>query len=217
MKLNIRAVLFDLGGVILRTDDIQPRTELAQSLGRTYAELDEIVFKNPVAQMAERGQATSEQVWAEIARLLGIDSQQIRITRRRFFAGDKVDGELVGMIAQMRKRYRTGLLSNTWIKELATFLRDDLQIPDIFDVVLSSAALGKAKPGKEIYLSALDALGTQPGETVFVDDNLENIRAASQLGIHTVRFFNTAQAKSDLETFMTLPGVETGMDPNLIS
>jgi glucose-1-phosphatase len=209
VKPEIRAVLFDLGGVILRTDNPQPRNQLAQSLGKTYAELDALVFGNPVSQRAERGQATPDQVWVEIGRLLGIEGEQIRSTQRQFFAGDVVDQELIALIIQLRSRLRTGLLSNTWNKELALYIRDELHIPDIFDVILSSAALGQAKPDKAIFLAALEALGTQAQETVFIDDNAENILAASRLGIQTVRFFNTPQARHELLALTQAPDTTT--------
>jgi len=117
-KSSIRAVLLDLGGVILRTDDLRPRQALAESLGRTYAELDKIVFGNPVAQRAERGQATLEQVWEEISRVLHLDPQQIPAFRRDFFGGDQVDFSLVDWIASLRGSCYTGLLSNTWYRDL---------------------------------------------------------------------------------------------------
>jgi glucose-1-phosphatase len=213
VKPEIRAVLFDLGGVILRTDDPQPRIDLAQSLGRTYAELDAIVFNNSTAQLAEVGQASPEQVWGEIGQILGIEDEQIRSTRRRFFAGDTVDADLVSLIAHLHGRLRTGLLSNTWVKDLKQFIADDLHIADIFDVILSSAALGRAKPDAEIFFSALQALGTQAQETVFVDDNAANILAASRLGIQTVRFLNSAQTRHELLELIQAPGMETGFKP----
>lgn len=206
MKPAIHAVLFDLGGVILRTDDRGPRQALAESVGRTYAELDEIVFGNPAAQLAERGQASPEQVWEEIGRLLQLSPQQIPGFRRAFFDGDRVDAALVDWIASLRGAYRTGLLSNTWFKDLERFLREDLQIGDVFDVVISSARSGRAKPDAKIFHEALAALGVQAAETVFVDDNQANIEAANRLGFQTVRFLNASQARADLEALLHNPG-----------
>jgi glucose-1-phosphatase len=216
-KSKIQAVLFDLGGVILRTDDPQPRKELAQSFGLSYADLDTVVFSNPVSQLAECGQATPEQVWAEIGRRLNLDGQQISIFRRKFFGGDQVDQELIEIISRIRGPYRTGLLSNTWMKDLARFIGEDLNIPDIFDVILSSAALGRAKPDKEIFITALEVLGTRAEETIFVDDNLENILAASRLGLHTVHFLNSIQARNDLLALIQISGMETKTEPSASS
>jgi len=202
----IRAVIFDLGGVILRTDDPGPRTALAERLGKTYAELDEIVFANPVSQAGERGLAAPEEVWAEVARLLSLPSGEVGQVRREFFAGDQVDMALVELIQGLRGRYLTALLSNHWIADMPRFLREELHVPDIFDLVISSAAIGLAKPDPQIFNLVLERLGVAPGEAVFVDDNLANIQAAGQMGIHAVRFFNLGQLRRDLQAFVSLPG-----------
>lgn len=204
-KQEIRAVIFDLGGVILRTEDPQPRTLLAQQYGMTYAELEEVVFNNPIARRGESGGATSEEVWEEVARRMNLNAEQIPAFRRQFFAGDKVDFSLIKLIQSLRSNYRTALLSNTWIVDLPRFLREDLQIPDTFDVIISSAEAGVAKPNPEIFQVTLDKVGAKPEEAVFVDDNFANIEAASAMGIRTVRFFDVEEARRALATFVQVP------------
>ena len=200
----VRTVIFDLGGVILRTDDPGPRTALAKRLGKTYAELDEIVFANPVSQAAERGLATPEEVWAEVARLLNLPVSEVGQVRREFFAGDQVDLALIELIQGLRGTYKTALLSNHWTVDMPRFLREELRIPDIFDLVISSASVGLAKPDPQIFNLVLETLGVEAGEAVFVDDNLANIQAAGQMGIHAVRFVNLKQLRSDLRTLVSL-------------
>lgn len=204
-KPEIRAVIFDLGGVILRTVDPQPRTLLAQQYGMTYAEIEEVVFNNPVARQGESGQATTEEVWAEVARRMNLTDDQVPAFRRQFFGGDKVDFSLIELIQSLRGKYRTALLSNTWIVDLPRFLREDLQIPDTFDVIISSAEVGVAKPNPEIFQVALEKVGAKPEEAVFVDDNFANIEAASAIGIRTVRFFDVDEARRALATFVQVP------------
>jgi len=201
----VRAIIFDLGGVILRTEDTQPRAGLAQRLGFTYAALDAIVFNNSTAQRAERGQATPDEVWAEAARLLNLPPDEIPRVRREFFAGDRVDQDLIALIHSLRGDYKTALLSNTWFSDLPRFLREDLGIPDTFDVVISSAREGLAKPDPRIFQVTLEALGIEAAEAVFVDDNLANVQAAGQLGIRAVRFFSVSQMRQDLGAFIRLP------------
>jgi len=201
----VRAVIFDLGGVILRTEDTGPRTALAERLGKTYTELDAIIFGNRVAQLCERGQAAPADVWTEAARLLDLPVAEIPRLRREFFAGDRVDQDLIGMLQGLRSTYRVALLSNTWFIDLPRFVREDLQIPDTFDIIVSSAAEGMAKPDPRIFHLALEKLGVEAGEAVFVDDNLQNIEAASQVGLHTVLFFSPAQLRRDLAMFIRLP------------
>jgi HAD superfamily hydrolase (TIGR01509 family) len=206
VSLIIRVVIFDLGGVLLRTDNVQPRSGLAQRLGKTWAELDEIIFCNPVAQQAERGQASAAAVWVEAARLLHLPETEIPVLREQFFAGDQVDFGLIHLIERLRSRYTTALLSNSWYPDLERHLRDDLGIQDTFDVVISSAKVGRVKPNPDSFTLALEMVNAKPEETIFVDDNVHNIRAAAELGIHAIHFTGSQQLRRDLQKWIDIPG-----------
>lgn len=201
---HIKAVIFDLGGVLLRTDNPQPRSDLASRMGISRLQLEEIVFSNPVAQQAERGLAAPEAVWAEVARQLHLPADEIRPFRRAFFGGDSVDFEFIRFIQSLRPAYTTALLSNTWIEDLPHFLRDDLQIPDTFDIVVSSAQQGMKKPDAAIFHATLKLVGAHAEEAVFVDDFINNITAADALGIHTVHFRSFEKARSELKSLLMI-------------
>jgi len=76
----------------------------------------------------------------------------------------------------------------------------------MFDVLIFSCKEGFRKPGKEIYEIALRRLNTQPEETIFIDDRIENIRAAESLGIHTILFENIKQFKKNLKLHISKIG-----------
>ncbi len=59
--MPIRAVIFDLGGVLVRTEDQTPRRELAERLGITRQELYDLVFDSPSARQASLGTMTAEE------------------------------------------------------------------------------------------------------------------------------------------------------------
>ena len=59
--MSIRAVCFDLGGVILRTDDKGPRTELGKSLGLDYDEMDQAIFASESSRQASVGAISEKQ------------------------------------------------------------------------------------------------------------------------------------------------------------
>lgn len=199
---SIRAVIFDLGGVIVRTDDISQRTRLAERFGMTYADLDRLVFSSETAQRAECGLATPAEVWAVVAEQLHLPVEEMPAFEKAFFSGDSVDFTLVERIRSLRPAYTTAALSNTWLVDLPRYLSEEKHILDTFDVVISSAQCGMAKPAPEIFHHALELVGARPEETIFVDDNLRNVEAARALGIHAIRFLNTEQAWSELENLL---------------
>lgn len=202
---RIRAVIFDLGGVILRTEDPQPRLALAERLGISRAALEQAVFQNPTAQAGEQGQASLDEIWTAAARLVGLPAAEIPGFRRQFFGGDRVDFALVDFIRGLRPAYTTALLSNSWYADLDRALVEDLRILDAFDVVVSSAAEGLRKPDPRIFQIALKLVQAQPGEAVFVDDFEHNIEAAAALGMHVVHFRGAEQAMRELRALLGAP------------
>lgn len=201
---RIKAVIFDLGGVIYRTEDPIPRTRLAESMGLSRAELEAIVFANPVALAGERGDASEADAWKETARLLSLPEAQIPAFRDAFFAGDRVDQELVEFIRSLRPTYTTALLSNNWSPDLEHTLRERLGIYEAFDVVISSAQRRVRKPDPEIFHYALEIVGARPKESIFVDDFEANTRAAASLGLHVVWFRATEQAVAELRALLQM-------------
>ncbi len=203
MASEIKAVLFDIGGVIVRTDDLSPRTRLASRFGLDRAGIDQLVFGSAMAQAVERGEADEAALWAQVGAELKLTPEALRAFQNEFWGGDQADASLLALLRSLRGRCRTGLLTNSWLRDpLALFwTRFGLPEADVrasVDVVVSSAVVGVRKPAPRIYQAALEALGTSAQETLFVDDFMHNIEAARALGFQTIWFENAAQARRDL-------------------
>jgi glucose-1-phosphatase len=197
-KPVIRAVIFDMGGVILRTVDLTSRTKLAQKFGLTRKELEAIVFQSPESQKAELGEYTAQQHWNNIARLLNFPPEELDEFQRAYWDGDQSDLELEKYIRSLRPRYKTGLLSNAWhgarekVAKSYTFLT-------AFDVVIYSADVHLRKPDPRIFHLMLGRLGAKASEAVFVDDFMENIEGARAVGLKTVLFKSREGAIAELK------------------
>ncbi|MFU8773092.1 MAG: HAD-IA family hydrolase, partial [Anaerolineales bacterium] len=165
--MTISAVIFDLGGVLLRTENRDPRENLASRLSMTYAELDDLVFNSESARKAMRGEITSLEHWENTRLKLGLTSSEFAPMPKEFWAGDKLDNELVDYLRSLRPEYKTALLSNAW-DDLRPALQDHLQILDAFDETIISAEVGFTKPDPHIYQIALERLEVPPHEAVFV-------------------------------------------------
>jgi hypothetical protein len=59
----VKAVVFDFGGVLMRTEDRKPRSQLAERLGMTYDELSALIFNSPSAILATKGEISAEEHW----------------------------------------------------------------------------------------------------------------------------------------------------------
>jgi epoxide hydrolase-like predicted phosphatase len=193
----IRAVVFDWGGVLMRTVDVRPRLAWQRRLGLPPRGLVDLFFGGPVWRRALDGQATLDDVWAEVAQRLGLGEEEIAALSHDFWAGDQLDRDLVSLIRNLRAQgLRMALLSNH-IAGLPCLLAD-LDLDALFDAVIVSALEGVTKPDPAIYRCALERLGVVPDEVVFVDDFGRNVAAARDLGMVGIRFRGVAHLRRAL-------------------
>jgi putative hydrolase of the HAD superfamily len=75
---------------------------------------------------------------------------------------------------------------------------DQFGIRQHLQVAFSSCYVGLRKPGKEIYLRALDILGVMPGRVLFIDDRAENAAAAEAAGMKAIRFTGAGALRDEL-------------------
>lgn len=198
--MTIRAVYFDLGGVIARTEQPEPRTKLADSLGLSYADIDKLVFENESSKQASLGLITETQHWQNVARSLNQPDSEIERLRTEFFAGDQIDLELVDLMRSLRPAIKIGLISNAW-SELRAWIEAQ-NFADAFDNMVISAEVGFAKPDPRIYQAALQNLQILPAESVFLDDMSRNVEAARKIGMHAIHFVRPDQAIAELKTLL---------------
>jgi epoxide hydrolase-like predicted phosphatase len=201
--MSIRAVLFDLGGVIVRTEYQAPRQHLAERLGMDYDDIDRIVFgggTNGSAARATLGEITENEHWLNIMKVLKRPASEYERIRAEFFAGDIIDHSILGYLRSIRPKYKTGLISNAWSGLRDYILRE--KFDDAFDCMIISAEVGAAKPSVEIFQIALKQLGVSPNEAVFVDDFIENIEACKKVGMKGIHFRDAESAIKQLKALL---------------
>lgn len=201
----IKAIYFDLGGVIVRTEDKAPRTQLGAEFGMTYQQIEKVVFGGGLygtGARASLGAVSEEAHWVNITRSLNLPLDQRRRIQDQFFAGDKIDWKLVEFLREARKTRKVGLISNAW-DGLRPWIRAQ-KFDDAFDDMTISAEARVAKPMPGIYQQALDALGVKAEESIFVDDFIENIHAASALGMKAIHFRDAEQALAEVQNLLNI-------------
>lgn len=200
--MAIRAVIFDMGGVWLRTEDPAPRAALANRLGISIERLSSLVFDAPTAALATVGQASEAEHWDYVREKLGLSSQQMDAFQQEFWSGDQSDSELLEFIGNLRPRYKTGLLSNAWSGARASITQRYPGSLEFFDVLVYSAEVGLAKPDPAIFEYILKQLEVQPEEAIFVDDFPNNIEAARKIGLQVIHFKNSMQVRREISALI---------------
>lgn len=197
MTQKIKAVIWDMGGVILRTVGKMPREQLAKKYNISLDALYDLVFNSTTAENATLGLIDEQVHWQTIANTLGIPDGGMDEFRAKFWEGDLIDTTLIEFISSLNKVVKTALLSNAW-SGARDYLCQRIDCIQIFQYSIFSYEVGLKKPDKRIYEKILNLMKVEAAEAIFVDDFLENIECANEAGIHGVQFMTTEQAMADV-------------------
>ena len=200
--MSIQAIIWDLGGVLVRTEDLTSRNNLAKRLGLSAKELNDLIFGTPENALAQLGEISLDEHWDIIRQTLQLSAEEIKQVEQEFFAGDELDEELIDFIRKLKVEYRTALLSNA-LSKLRNAITNQWKIDDAFHLMIISAEVGIMKPDEAIYQYTLERLGLEPYETVFIDDFQINIDGAREVGMHTILFENTDQVMAELNELLS--------------
>ncbi|MBE0670662.1 MAG: HAD family phosphatase [Anaerolineales bacterium] len=200
--MSIRAVFFDFGGVIQRTEFQAPRQHLAERFRMEYDDIDKLVFAGESARRASVGEILEDEHWANVLKRLKLPPAEKQAVEAEFFGGDVIDRELVNFIHSLRGKFHVGLISNAWSGMRAFLEREKLV--ELFDSLTISAEVRVMKPEAKIYSIALGQAGVKAEEAVFVDDVQVNIDACQEIGMKGVLFKDPQKAMKELEKILKI-------------
>jgi epoxide hydrolase-like predicted phosphatase len=200
--MAIRAVVFDLGGV-LEMDVIEQvgydlDTRWEARLGLQAGELEHRM--KSLWRAGSVGACTEEAVHQGMRDLLGMNQEQVEEYMRDMwdlYCG-RLNVPLADYFRQLRPRYQTAILSNSFVGAR----REEQwrhRVEDMCDLIIYSHEVGVAKPDRRIYELTCERLDVQPAETVFLDDIEQNVAAARELSIHAILFRETTQAIANVQ------------------
>ena len=199
--MMLRAVFVDFGGVLMRTEDQEPRLRLAERLGVPPGRLEKLIFESKSSLNASTGEITEAAHWQWVADTLGISRQETEKLAADFFSGDRLDTVLIEFLRSLRLQRRIGLISNAWSGLRDYITRSDFA--DVFDELVISAEVGLVKPDPRIYHLALDRLAVAPEESLFLDDMPANVQAALSIGMKAVQFIRPEETMAELKRILT--------------
>jgi FMN phosphatase YigB (HAD superfamily) len=195
---KIKAVIFDLGRVIVPFDFELGYGELSRLTGFDTAEIRRRIGLTGLVSQFETGLVDSAEFVAGIAGALGIElsvAQFSRIWNSIFLKETLIPEE---MLARLKQRYRLLLLSNTNAIHFEGLEQRYPLLRHFHEHVLSFR-VQVMKPDAAIYLHAVQLAGVPPAECLFIDDLPENVAGAQAVGMQAVLFTGRAQLERDFE------------------
>ena len=195
---TLRNVVFDVGNVLVRWSP-------AEIINLTFANPSQTdvwlhnIFKHETWQLLNLGLITEAEAQTRYQSLYGLTPSQ---TARLFYYIKATQipiyqsHELLERVARTDLRV-FGLTDN--VKEIVTHLRQQYDFWQWFEHVVVSAEVGMMKLHPEIFQYILQHHQLQADETVFIDDHLPNIAAASSLGMNTIHFVDAENTARQLQ------------------
>ena len=184
----IEAVVFDLDGVLLDTEELwdEARQEIAEERGRRWP---------PDAQQAMMGMSSPE--WSRYMHdVIGVPEPPDRISqevvermtelyRRQL---PLIDGA-VEAVRRIAVRWPLAIASSSNRPLIDLFL-ELTGTEELFRATVSSEEVANGKPAPDVYLEAAARLAVAPGRCAAVEDSENGIRSASSAGMRVVAIPN---------------------------
>jgi putative hydrolase of the HAD superfamily len=210
--MALRAVVFDYGMVLTGPQEPTAHAELLRMTGLPPERFEQLYWADRHAY--DEGKLTGLAFWQKLLREAGLskDDESAKAFAEELNKWDarmwttQNPAMLAWQVELKRRGFLTAILSNMGDNVLDNLKREFDWLPR-FDVLVWSYQLRMAKPDPAIYLHVLKELGTQPEETLFLDDKLLNIEAARALGMQALQFSTVEKLRDDL--------VATGLNTQL--
>lgn len=189
---NIENILFDFGGVLLDIDYSLTRKAFEDLGVARFEEMYSQAEADKLFQKLETGHISNEVFYEglNLATGLNLSSQQIDQAWNAMLLQYREPS--VDYLKRLSERYKLYLFSNTNFIHMEEFRKvfqqkhDGHSFDDYFARTFYSCEMGLRKPDHESFEWILDELKVEAGKTLFIDDSIQNIEAAKEVGLQVI-------------------------------
>ena len=194
---KFRAIIFDIGRVLIRVDISRIKDGLAVGLPLTPEEVWSAIEKDPRWLDWQEGRISPRDWHLHLTKRLGVSLpfEQFSEVWNRALDPNPIHSE--SFLENLSRNYRLALLSNT---DPIHMSHDEARFPffRFFPTRIYSYRVGASKPDPLIYREALKACKVRAEEAVYIDDIAAYATAAQRLGMTGIVFQSPEQLQSDL-------------------
>lgn len=207
--MSIKAVIFDFGNVLYRTPDLQEINKFKRWIQPTGWELIRALIESPGESEYVRdlmtGKVEEEALWELIIQHWNINPKLLRFFRKLGMSKRRLNHELLNIIPELRTQFKTSILSNAASDARGMYV-GIYQMDKIMDDIVISAEVHIAKPDLRIFTVALERLGIEAHEAIFIDDLNENIEAAKKVGLLPIWHQTNEETMRELRGMLSQEG-----------
>jgi putative hydrolase of the HAD superfamily len=201
----IKAVLFDVGGVII-TSPFESFARYEAEHGLPDGFIRKLNSTNPDTN-AWAHLERSDVSFDEFCELFEAEARAAGGSLKAREVMECLAGEIrpamLEAVRRCHERLKTAMVTNNWRAEDEGGRLDEL-LP-LFDVVIESSKAGVRKPDPRFYEMACSQLEIEPSEAVFLDDLGINLKPARAMGMTTIKVVDPDAALAELEAAVGFP------------
>ncbi|NGX53551.1 MAG: Alpha-D-glucose 1-phosphate phosphatase YihX [Chlamydiae bacterium] len=195
---EIRAIVFDNGGVVARYDQHSSFAFVSRSLG---IPLEVVESRLPVEfyRKVEYGQIDEKLFWEQFADQYEgmLPSEWLSVWTRFNLSNISRNHEVLDLVRELKEAgYQIGMFSNVSPWSSSIYYQSGLY--DDFSPAVLSCEIGVKKPNQRAYEILLEQLDLPADEVIFIDDKWVNIQVARKLGIDAIQFRDVDQLREEL-------------------
>ena len=188
---EIKNIIFDLGGVIINLSTQTTVKQFAKLGGITEEEVNLRMMQSKEFHDYEKGLISDARFRELVRDMLAANASDAEIDRCWNAMLLDIPIERIQLLERLKTRYRIFLLSNTneihfnCFSEIVNQMTGKTSLDLYFEKAYYSHRMKMRKPDREIYDFVLAENKLNPTHTIFLDDNLANLKGAEQCGIKT--------------------------------
>jgi glucose-1-phosphatase len=183
MSSPIEAVVLDLGGVVCRFVPDRRLRALARLTRQPASDIHAALWASGLDARAEAGELDHDEAYAAVLGRLGTgkgDGISPEDLRAAWAAAFEPDEEVLALVRALDRP--TALFSNNGPITEDCLHRELVAVGDAFDLVVLSWRLGATKPDPDAFVKAVSQIGVAAQAVLYVDDSMDNVRAAAHRG-----------------------------------
>ena len=183
----IDVIVFDLGGVIVNVNFGSPLGMLFDNSGTVRNTFKDKSDFMSLLRQYETGKISAAAFHERIGDYLETELSFDEFNSASNEAIEAGDDGIDGIVKTLSKKYQLAILSNTNPVHYE-YIKEKYSIIGLFDHILLSYEMGTMKPDIEAYEKLINATSKPPSQHLFIDDRIENIDAAKEIGMDGIHY-----------------------------
>ncbi len=197
MTSKVKNIIFDLGNVLFTWAPEEVLTRICSpKLKMTFNELPDAIVS--IWREFDRGKIAESDLRHEFAMILNVSVELVDLLLDSLKQSLNPIPETVTLLHRLHYAGHPLYCLSNISTSFGSYLRNRNYFFTLFTGIIFSAEVKTIKPELEIYRILCNRYRIRPHESIFIDDRIENIKAAENLGFHTILFTSYANMEPKL-------------------